>query len=238
MGFTTGLDALRELSEKASQARVEFKKATCLKLKDGETKTIRFLQEFDPSHDGYSEKNGLMAVISEHTAPGNFPQPKAECTMESEDRCWACEQNRANPKEGWNIKRRWYSNVLVETDEGPEVQIMSQGIGNKGIFPTVLDIAQDFNGVTHRPFKLKRNGIDQNTGYSLREGPAPKEPYTDLEDYELYDLHKACTRQIPYEEQAAFYSGNAASTANESAPSDTGKSGGWPSEGGPGLSGW
>lgn len=244
MSFTTGMDALLNLSAKQSEGFEERKPAVWQKLEDGQVQTFRFLQEFDPSHENYSEKNGLIVVAAEHVAPGVFPTPKAACTMESEDRCWACEQHKANPKDGWYIRRRLYANVLVSKGEGeePEVQIMSQGIGNKGIFPDLLDIARDNDGLCDRPFKLTRRGKGQQTGYSIREGKRPDTPFDDIEKYEVYDLKKVCTRNVEYDKQAEFYSGgNAVVNAepieiNVSAGRATG--GGWPSEGGSGISGW
>jgi len=74
-------------------------KVRWVKLADGQSAKIRFVEELDQDSANYSEDRGLSVVIAEHTNPKDY-KLKAACTIDSEGRCYGCEMARKEPK-GW-----------------------------------------------------------------------------------------------------------------------------------------
>jgi hypothetical protein len=58
MGIVKGLKGLNAVMDRP-QVNSEGSKARWVKLEDGESVKIRFLQELDPDSPNYNEKNGL-----------------------------------------------------------------------------------------------------------------------------------------------------------------------------------
>ena len=199
-GLIKGLAAIQAAVESRSGDFGEG--ARWLKLESGKSAKIWFLQEFDDNSPNYNEKAGAIVLAVEHSSPFNFLK-KALCTKDDGE-CLACEMNKANPKKGWNQKMRLYANVLVnDGKEDPYVAILSQGIGPKSITPALAEMANEYGGVTGTQFSIKRTGEKMETSYTIFPLPGGTAPNPD--DYELYDLGKVATRNIPYEEQAEFY---------------------------------
>lgn len=177
-------------------------KAKWFSLKDGEAVKVIFLQEMDEESENYSEKNGLGFLAVEHNAPHNFRR-KAECTIEDEGACFACEEHRKDYKAGWKQKTKLYINVLV--DDGvnePYPAILSQGNGPKSVTPSVIEQATEIGTITDKWFKIKRKGAGQtDTSYLLT--PLGKHD-KNVEDYEVFDLNDAI-RRVPYAQQQAHY---------------------------------
>ncbi len=116
-----------------------------VKLKDGESLKMRFLQELDDASPGYDERRGTILVLEEHSSPKNF-KISAKCTAESEGRCWACEQT-SDPNIGkkWNPKLRFYANVLVRNPDGEDkVKILKRGFSDKDVGNDLINIVEEF----------------------------------------------------------------------------------------------
>ena len=225
MGLVKGLDAISQLVDKSNRDKGEDgPRARWFKLDDGQSAKIRFLQEFDENSSSYNPEKGSVLVAIEHSAPGDF-KTKALCTAD-EGKCYACEMNRkdnALPKEertnSWYGKTSLYANVLVTpANDDPFVAILRQGIGPKSITPTLIEISNEYGGITENQFRVKRNGGGfNNTSYSLVV--LPNKDDDDVSHYELYDLEAICTRSIPYEDQPEFY--GMKKDEDEDSPEDT-----------------
>lgn len=220
MGVLEGLAALKKVTERDESSG---DKATWLKVEDGNSVKIYFLQEFDSSSPRYSAVNGLAIAAEEHVHPDNF-QVKALCTMADEDRCYGCEQYRADYKDDsvpkdkkgrWRARTRLYANVMVDPtgkEEDRYVAILSQGFGPKGVAEDIVNLALSAGAITDRSFTLARKGKFFETSWSLT--PSLKEdPTFDPEAYEVYDLKKIAVRDVPYDEQEEFFSAAAGVTA-------------------------
>jgi hypothetical protein len=217
MGLIEGLAGLQKLTE-PFESSGDGEKTTWLKVDDGKSVQIYFLQELDRSSPRYSEKNGLAVAAGEHVLPGpgdNY-RTKAVCSMKEEDACYGCEQYRldyTNPdlttkqeKGRWRAKSRLYINVLVKPSDGsePYVAVMSQGFGDKAVGNDIISAATTNGAITDRSWTLKRKGLGRDTSWDLT--PSFKEdPDFDPEAYEVYDLKRVAVREVPYAEQADFF---------------------------------
>jgi len=202
MAIVKGLKNINSALDKPSDS--EGSKARWVKLADGESVKIRFLQELDPDSPNYLEKAGLGFIAAEHTNPKNY-KSKALCTSDDQGRCWACEQHRKDYKAGWKARSRLYINVLVDDGkEEPYVAILSQGTSGKSITPTLIEYAGEMGSVSNLTWRLKRSGTGTSTEYVGISLGQDKEP-VDLSKYELFELEKVAVKEIPYEEQEKFY---------------------------------
>ena len=202
MAIVKGLKNINNALDKPSDS--EGSKARCVKLADGESVKIRFLQELDPDSPNYLEKNGLGFIAAEHTNPKNY-KSKALCTSDDQGRCWACEQHRKDYKAGWKARSRLYINVLVDDGkEDPYVAILSQGTSGKSITPTLIEYAGEMGSVSNLTWRLKRSGTGTSTEYVGISLGQDKESL-DISKYELFQLEKVAVKEIPYEEQEKFY---------------------------------
>jgi len=180
-------------------------KVRWVKLADGQSAKIRFVEELDADSAHYNEDRGLAVVISEHTNPKDYKR-KATCTIESLGRCFGCEMARKEPKSGWRARLRFYCNVLV--DDGLEdayVAVWSQGISKQSAFNTIKEYAMETGSVSNVVWKLKRNGQGTETNYTLIPTKPDSEPFA-WGSYEAFNLEKV-VRDFPYAEQEAFYFG-------------------------------
>ena len=202
-GIVRGLAGLESYLDKANAPFDDAPKAKWVKLDDGQTVKINFLQEIDADSPNYSEKAGTTFLAVEHSNPDDYKK-KALCTLEDEGSCYGCEQARAHPKTGWRSRGRLYANVLVDDGTNdPYVAILSQGTSGKSITPTLVMFASDAGGITGSAFRIKRSGMGTATEYSLV--PIMKSEGVNPDDYDLFDLEKVCTRHVPYAEQKDFY---------------------------------
>lgn len=217
MSIKGGLKSLDAIKKKVADKSGGFDgESPFLTLKDGDSFVIRFLQEIGDDNDHYDERRGLMAVVQEHTSPKDY-KIRAVCTMEEEGRCWACEQESL-PEIGkkWKPRLRFYTNVLVRTDDGPKVKILAQGFGDSNIGQDLIAFSEEYEGLGGQDFKLTRKGSGMNdTKYQLI--PKAPSPLTDEEaELEVKDLAKF-VKYVSYENQADFYGGN---TKADDSPSD------------------
>ena len=206
MGIVRGLNALNQQMEK-SEFSGEGQKGTWLKINDGQSVKIRFIEELDEDSANYAEARGLALVVKEHTNPKDYKR-KAVCTFEDEGQCFGCEQHRRDPKAGWKAKPRFYVNVLVEDgNEDPYVAILSQGTGPKSATPEIGQYAAETGSITNLIWKLKRTGEKTDTHYSIIPLPTAEVKSIDYTKYELYDLEKTAVRNVFYADQENFYMG-------------------------------
>jgi len=214
MSIVRGLKGLNQSLDKPAYTE-GGEKAEWLKLEDGASVKIRFMQELDADSPMYNDKLGLGFIALEHSNPKNY-RIKALDTMEDEGRDWAQEQHRKDYKAGWKAKTRLYINVLVVDDKPvPYVAILSQGTSSKTITPTLIEYAGEIGSITNLTWKLKRNGLEKETSYTIIPLPKDETPF-DFAPYEVYDLEKTAVRHVPYAEQEAFYRGEGGGNSEES----------------------
>lgn len=192
-------------------------KVRWLKLADGQSVKIRFMEELDEDSANYDEGRGLALVVKEHTNPKDFRR-RAVDTMESEGRDWAEEMHRKDPKAGWRGRLRFYCNVIVDDGiEEPYVAIWSMGVSKMSVFNTIREYAIETGSISNLGWKLKRSGQGTETSYTLIPSAPDTEPY-DWKSFEPYPIEMALNK-IPYAEQEAYYlgfdqAGGSSSTSN------------------------
>lgn len=218
MGIVKGLKDLNKALDKPQSSGGEGSKARWVKLEDGESVKIRFLQELDPDSPNYNEKSGLGFIAVEHTNPKDYRR-KALCSMDDQGKCWGCEQHRKDYKAGWKGRSRLYINVLVDDGkEDPYVAILSQGSSGKTITPTLIEYAGEMGSITNLVWRIKRSGTKTDTSYTSIP-LAKDETAFDSAGFELYKLEEVAVRDLPYTEQEAFFNGEGAHSETESTAS-------------------
>jgi len=176
-----------------------------LKLTDGQSVKIRFIEELDEDSPSYKEDRGLSVVVKEHTNPKDYRR-KAVDTMEAEGRDWAEEMHRKDPKAGWRGRLRFYCNVLVDDGiEEPYAAIWSMGVSKQSAFNTIREYAIETGSISNVQWKLKRSGSGTETSYTLIPSAPDSEPY-DWSKVEPFDIDLALNH-VPYAEQEAYYLG-------------------------------
>lgn len=204
MAIVKGLKNINALVDKPKYEGTGTK-VRWLKLADGQSVKIRFIEELDEDSANYSADRGLALVVSEHTNPKDYKR-KAVDTMDTEGRDWAEEMHRKDPKAGWRARLRFYCNVLVDDGiEAPYVAIWSMGVSKQSAFNTIREYALETGSISNLTWKVKRNGQGTETSYTLIPGGPDKEPF-DWASVEPFPLEKALNK-IPYAEQEAFYLG-------------------------------
>ena len=216
MGIMKGLKAMDKGMERS--APTDGLKVRWLKLDDGQSAKVRFINELDEDSPNYDSVRDLAIVVSEHTNPKDYKR-KAVCTMDSEGRCFGCEmarkQTEAERKTGsWRARYRFYVNLLVDDGiDEPYVAVWSQGVGKQSAFNTIKEYAIETGSISNRTWRMKRQGSGTDTTYIL----LPGDPDTDKFDWkgiEPYDLEKV-VREVTYAEQESFYLGfDAPATSN------------------------
>jgi hypothetical protein len=204
MSVVKGLKNINALLDKPKTESSGIK-VRWVKLADGQSARIRFIEELDADSAHFNEDRGLAVVISEHTNPKDYKR-KAACTMDSLGRCFGCEMARKEPKSGWRARLRFYCNVLVDDGtEDPYVAVWSQGISKQSAFNTIREYALETGSISNLGWKLKRNGQGTETNYTLIPSGPDAEPF-DWSKVEAFNLEKV-VRELPYPEQEAFYFG-------------------------------
>ena len=167
MGIVKGLKDLNKALDKPQPTGGEGSKARWVKLEDGESVKIRFLQELDPDSPTYNDKFGLGFIAVEHTNPKDYRR-KLLCTMQDQGKCWGCEQHRKDYKVGWKGRSRLYINVLVDDGKtDPYVAILSQGSSGKTVTPTLIEYAGEMGSITNLMWRIKRTGTKTDTSYTI-----------------------------------------------------------------------
>lgn len=201
------IKGLKDISALLDKPKYEStgQKVRWVKLADGQSAKIRFVEELDEDSANYSAERGLSVVVAEHTNPKDYKR-KAACTMDSEGRCYGCEMARKEPKGGWRSRLRFYCNVLIDDGtESPYVAVWSQGISKQSAFNTIREYALETGSVSNLEWKIKRNGQGTETSYTLLPTKPDSEPFG-WGNLEFFDLEKV-VREVPYAEQEQFYFG-------------------------------
>jgi hypothetical protein len=204
MSVVKGLANINALLDKpkydSDKPRVKW-----LKLADGQSVKIRFIEELDEESSNYSGDRGLALVVKEHVNPKDYRR-RAVDTMDSEGRDWAEEMHRKDPKAGWRGRLRFYCNVLVDDGiEEPYVAIWSMGVSKMSVFNTIREYAIETGSISNLVWKLKRSGQGTETSYTLIPSAPDTEPF-DWNSVEPFPIEMALNN-IPYAEQEAFYLG-------------------------------
>ena len=199
------IKGLKNINALLDKPKSDTPKVRWLKLADGQSVKIRFIEELDEDSASYSQDRGLALVVKEHTNPKDYKR-KAVDTMDTEGRDWAEEMHRKDPKAGWRARLRFYCNVLVDDGlEDPYVAIWSMGVSKQSSFNTIREYALETGSISNLTWKLKRNGQGTETSYTLIPSIPDKAPF-DWSKVEPYPLEMAL-RKVPYAEQEAFYLG-------------------------------
>lgn len=217
MSVVKGLKAINALLDKPKYDN-EGPKVKWLKLADGQSAKIRFIEELDEDSANYNPDRGLALVVKEHVNPKDYKR-KAVDTMESEGRDWAEEMHRKDMKAGWRARLRFYCNVLVDDGiEAPYVAIWSMGISKQSSFNTIREYALETGSISNVQWKLKRNGQGTETNYTLIPSAPDKEPFAwgEIKPHQL----ELALKNIPYAEQEAFYLGFDGPSAGSSTNAD------------------
>lgn len=207
--FKAVLQAKKEQQEKSERPKVEW-----FSLKNGETKYVRFLQEFDEDMRNYDSTLGTALFLTEHVSPTDWSH-KALCSMEAEGRCFACEMDKEQPyiltderdPEG-NFKKKWHpwqqkSNFYVYTvDNKGAVKVLSRPTNNKLFDALVEEIEENDNSLTDITFKLSK-GPNKSDSWEVRK--TTKEHFDVPEIPELVDLKTAVGYKVEYADQRSFY---------------------------------
>jgi hypothetical protein len=218
MAIIKGLSALNAQLDKPS-ASSDGQKGRWLKVDDGQSVKIRFLQELDPDSPEFDNRAGVGFIAVEHTNPKDYRR-KALCSADDQGRCFGCEMHRKDMKAGWKGRSRLYINVLVDDGkEEPYVAILSQGSGPKSATPEIIQYAGETGSISNVLWRLKRTGEKTETNYSII--PLPSTEKVDVSSYELYDLEKIAVRDVPYAEQENFYFGVTSDSSEESSTSSS-----------------
>jgi hypothetical protein len=204
MSIVRGLKDINALVDKPKYES-NGPKVRWVKLADGQSAKIRFIEELDQDSASYAADRGLAIVVKEHTNPKDYKR-KALDTMDSEGRDWAEEMHRKDPKAGWKARLRFYCNVLVDDGtEEPYVAVWSQGISKQSAFNTLREYALETGSISNLEWKIKRNGQGTETNYTLIPMKPDSEPFN-WDGIEPFNLDTV-VRHVPYAEQEAFYLG-------------------------------
>ena len=205
MSVITGLAGIRKKMD-AKPKMDDSPKARWLKIEDGQSVKVRFVNEIDPDSPHYDPKRGLAIVVAEHTNPKDYRR-KAVCSLDDEGRCFGCEQYRKDPKSGWKSRLRFYINALVDDGNEKYVAVWSQGVSSKSPTTTMLiEYAGDTQSITNLQWRLKRSGTGTQTSYALIPLATDSEPF-DWGLVDVFDLEKVAIRNVAYPDQEAFYMG-------------------------------
>lgn len=197
MGVLTGLAAFKnELDGNTGGGKINY-----LKLNAGQTVKMWFLDDFDEGTPATEAGAGVAVMIKEHQAGQNY-RIKAQCTKESEGRCYGCEQAIANRKSGWGVKKRVYANVLI--DDGtkePYVAVWNIATQKNAAWETFLEEYIDNGTVAAGPWRVKRVGEGTDTTYIVKQ--LSGEP-ANFGEHTRFDLSEI-TVLVPYEKQEEHY---------------------------------
>ncbi|WXW92572.1 SSB protein [Streptomyces phage Enygma] len=214
MSELKGLDAIRAYKKKMAEQAAEREeraknadrpKPRYLRLAVDESVKVRFLQEMDTESRNYDPNRGVGVGVIEHQGLDTNFKFRANCTMDTEGRCWACEKARVAKKDskekGYSARKNYYINVLVDRGDGnePEVYVLSRGL-NSSFVADLMEETDEEGSITEKTYKLTRRGTGTDSTYSIRE---VKNDTTfdkfDFDKVEIFDIEDQVLRKIPYE---------------------------------------
>lgn len=179
-----------------------------LKVDDGESFKIRFLQELTEDAKNFNEERGTAQVVPVVTSPMDFRKnARSTADMPEHDfKCFGVEQGVQDYR--WKPKNHLLVNVAVyDKEEGKwEVRVLDQKFTPAHLASKIIEMAEEFKSITDRDFRISRTGTKSDTQYSLIPLDRSEEP-EEVAKLNLYDLDKMY-RVVPYEKQAEFYLGD------------------------------
>lgn len=177
---------------------------------------------------------GFVNIEHNHPDPKQGWKNRANCSNESQGSCFACEKVRDESKpwdvrKGWKQKEKFYANVIAgeptevemvvngknvtkkfptnidkKTGDG-EVYLLEQGTYN-GIWDQLVENALEDETITANFWKIKRKGSGFNdTSYTLTKLAAVPADAKKLSEFELVNIEEKVLREVPYDQQEAFY---------------------------------
>lgn len=201
----TGAQAERD----RQMAERDKPKAKWFKVEDGQSITVKFLQELDASAENYNPEFGTFLGAVEHVCPREIDpkgfMKRALDTTETEGRDWAQLQHEKNRKMGWGAQQNFYINLAVETPEGVEAQIFSRKL-NSGFVKDLVEIFEEEGGITGIPFVISRRGTGPQTELRIKQAKPDKD--FDISGVTPWDLNEYAVRHVPFDEQEKFYMRN------------------------------
>lgn len=217
-----GLAAIRKHQEeqKAKAEAANRPKAEWFKWPKSVTvATALFLQELDEEATNYNSERGVGFIQVEHQAPGpDGYKRRANCTIESEGECYACERHSQDYKEGWRQRQNLYINALVDfgQGEGPKPVVIQRN-ANSSFVQALIEEAVEEGTITGTNYRITKVGEGTTTQWLLK---ALKDRFDD-NGVEVFDLDETAVRKVTYEKQpdyyGAVYSGPGGSSESESA---------------------
>lgn len=205
----------REQDERQDRPKVEW-----FSLAKKNPIRVKFLQELHEDAPNYDSSRGSALFLVEHVSPHNFRR-RAECTFDTEGRCYACEMDKTQPfltekdkdgnpvldKEGkavrrnhpWGQKNNMYVWVMTEDEKA---QVLSRPApGN--FFDQLYVFAEEENegSITDVTFRISK-GTAKSDKWELRD---TKNGFEVNEIPELVNLADAVSIKVPYEKQQEFY---------------------------------
>lgn len=198
-GILKGSAAIKDAIERGPKGGA----SRFIKLADGESITIRFLQELDETGKNFDNERGVAIGFYEHMNPDDYTQA-FKCTQDTEGKCAGCERVPTNKK--WRAKGRLLANVVVRNGDSDEVKIFSTGLSSKGLAPQLVDFSNDYGSLCDRDYKMTRRGEGINTTYTLLPRDMSAFTKNDKES-ELVDLNSV-VRDLTYSEQIELLTGS------------------------------
>ena len=199
-------DVLRK--KRQQQENAERPKVDWFSLTKKNPIKVRFLQEFSEDSKNYDSTRGKILFLAEHVSPYDFRR-RAECTYDTEGRCFACEMSKVETqlKVGnetknypWSQKINMYT--WIATEDG-ELKVLSRPASG-----SFFDQLHDFNeddgegSITQHEFKISK-GVQKNDKWNLAVQLKTSFELPDLS--EIVDLEAAVGRKIPFADQKKFY---------------------------------
>lgn len=203
-----------ERAEAADRVKVDWFRLTKPEAKQGDkySRRLVFLQELDEDSPKFEKSRGAALYLQEHTSPYDFTR-RAECSMDAEGKCLACDMNQLQPvlkvkksdgkteekKYPWRASTNMYINVY--TDEG-KVEVLSRSAPG-AVFDFLDQQAQEEldGGITGVTWKINK-GLKLNDAWQLS---TTKVALDVPDDVELFDLQNTVARKVKYEDQKKFY---------------------------------
>lgn len=183
----------------------------------GDVAEVVFLQELDDAAAGYNADRGLGKVEVEHHGPGKEGfKKRANCTVETEGQCYACERHRQNYEEGWRQRTNLYINVAANVDGEWKPFVLTRNF-NSSFMDQLMQEAEDEGTITDKVFRITKTGSGTTTSWIPKR---LKEDAPDLSDVDVFDIDETVLRKIPYADQPKWYlgeQGNAAKSDEETA---------------------
>ncbi len=191
------LDSLKKSVEKPKSINRNF-----LRLKDGDSLKIRFIEELAEDGKNFNSERGTAKVVGVHQNPLNYRR-QLSCSAD-QGQCWACEQAQSGEK-GWWAKKHLLANVIAEVEKGKwEVRIFDAKFTDANVGNELIEFAETYETITDRTYKYSRKGANKDdTNYMLI--PVKEEAEPEFSG-ELYDLGEIFFKK-PYVEQEAFFLG-------------------------------